>query len=309
MHSITVVVPVYNSEQSLPLLVERLEPVLQSLTDTYQLIMINDGSRDGSWAVVEGLAAQHAWITGINLMRNFGQHNAVLCGVRAAMGDVIVTMDDDLQNPPEEIPKMVAKLDEGFDVVYGTPAKMQHGFNRNMASRVTKLLLRSSMGVKNAVDVNAFRVFRTQLRDAFAGYSSVYVSIDVLLSWGTAKFAAVEVQFDAREFGVSNYTFSKLVRHAVNMITGFSVLPLRVASILGLVFVLFGAGVLAYVLVGFVIYQGSVPGFTFVASSIAIFSGVQLLTLGVMGEYMARMYLRLMDRPSYVVRDQTEPPA
>lgn len=304
-HSISVVVPVYNSEQSLNLLVERLSSVLSDLTSQYELILVNDGSRDKSWDIIETLVKQHPWITGINLMRNFGQHNALLCGIRVAKYDVIVTIDDDLQNPPEEMSKMLTELDKGYDVVYGTPQKMQHGLFRNMASRITKMALQGSMGVNIATKVSAYRVFRTQLREAFGNYNGVYVSIDVLLTWATTRFSAVDVRFDMRQFGQSNYTLMKLIRHAMNMITGFSILPLQLASILGFTFMFLGILVFIYVVIRFFIDGGSVPGFPFLASIIAIFSGVQLFTLGIMGEYLARMHVRLMDRPSYVVRQMT----
>src|SRR5262245_20682780 len=130
---ISVIVPVYNSEKSLPLLAERLQPVLAPYAPRMELLMVNDGSRDGSWQVVQDLAARHRWIRGINLMRNYGQHNALLCGIRSARYEVIVTMDDDLQNPPEEIPKLLNKLAEGYDVVYGTPNVEQHGLWRDLA--------------------------------------------------------------------------------------------------------------------------------------------------------------------------------
>ncbi|HRF96977.1 MAG TPA: glycosyltransferase, partial [Aggregatilineales bacterium] len=236
---------------------------------------------------------------------NYGQHSALLCGIRAATKELVVTIDDDLQNPPEEIPRLLEELNKGFDVVYGTPQKMQHGLFRNMASRITKIALQGSMGVSIATKVSAYRVFRTQLREAFDDYKGVYVSIDVLLTWATTKFSAIDVRFDVRQFGVSNYTLMKLIRHAMNMITGFSVVPLQLASILGFVFTAFGILVFIYVVIRFILEGGSIPGFPFLASIIAIFSGVQLFALGIIGEYLARMHVRLMDKPTYVVRKMT----
>ena len=132
------------------------------------------------------------------MSRNYGQHNALLCGIRAARYAVIVTLDDDLQNPPEEIGKLFAVLDDGADVVYGTPTNEQHGFLRNQSSRITKLALQSAMGAETARNVSAFRVFRTRLRDAFATIAARYVSIDVLLTWGTTRFSHVPVRHDPR---------------------------------------------------------------------------------------------------------------
>ena len=299
--SVSVVVPVYNSEQIIPQFVARLEPVLCALTSRFELIVVNDGSRDGSWSVIRDMAARHPWIRGITLMRNYGQHNALLAGIRAARGDVIVTMDDDLQHPPEEIPKLLAKLTEGYDVVYGTPGTEAHYLGRVLASRITKLALRSAMGSAVARHVSAFRAFRARVRESFAGYRSPYVCIDVLLTWGTARFATVVVRHDARLIGESNYTVRKLVVHALNMMTGFSTVPLQLASIVGFAFTFVGLAVFSFVVGRYVIQGGSVPGFPFLASIIAMFSGAQLFALGILGEYLARMHFRTMERPAYVV--------
>ena len=307
MPTISVVVPVYNSEHSLTPLVERLKGVLASRATRLEIIMVNDASRDGSWGVVEKLASEHAEVRGISLLRNYGQHNALLCGIRAATGEIIVTIDDDLQHPPEEIPLLLDRLAQGADVVYGTPQRESHGLFRDLASQITKIVLQEAMGAEVARDVSAFRVFRTQLREAFATYSNPSVSVDVLLTWATTRFAAVRVRHEPRTIGVSNYTFRKLLRHALNMMTGFSTRPLQLASLIGFGFTLFGMAVLVYVVGRYLIEGGSVPGFPFLASVIAIFSGAQLFALGIIGEYLARMHLRMMDRPTYAVREQTRP--
>ena len=303
--ALSVIIPVYNSEGIMAGLVAQLARALPMLSERYEVILVNDGSHDLSWEVICQLAQDYPWVRGINLMRNYGQHNALLCGIRAAQHEVIITMDDDLQHPPGEIPKLLGKLAEGYDVVYGTPEKKQHGLWRNLASRVTKLALQSIMGVETARNVSAFRAFRTQIRDAFANYQSPSVSIDVLLGWGTTRFAAVPVRHDPRRVGGSNYTFRKLVSHALDMMTGFSTWPLRAASLVGFGFTLFGFAVLIYVLGRYLIEGGSVPGFPFLASIIAIFSGAQLFALGIIGEYLARMHFRSMGRPYGSIRNTT----
>jgi undecaprenyl-phosphate 4-deoxy-4-formamido-L-arabinose transferase len=282
--------------------VTRLEPVLRRHTSSHELILVNDGSQDSSWEVVTRLAERHGWVKGIDLMRNYGQHNALLCGIREARHDVVVTIDDDLQHPPEEIPRLLAVLGEGYDVVYGSPEAEQHSLLRNLASRVTKFALQHSMGATIASKVSAFRAFRTSLRQAFATYSSQFVSIDVLLTWATTRFAAIRVPHHPRQDGLSNYTVRKLVTHALNMMTGFSTFPLQIASLVGFGFTLFGIAVLIYVVGRYVIQGSSVPGFPFLASVIAIFAGAQLFALGIMGEYLARIHFRTMDRPAYTVR-------
>jgi undecaprenyl-phosphate 4-deoxy-4-formamido-L-arabinose transferase len=298
-----VVVPVYRSEAILPELVLRLEPVLVAIAENFELVLVNDCSPDRSWDVLCELAGQYSWIRPINLMRNYGQHNALLCGIRTARYEVIVTMDDDLQHPPEEIPKLLEELAGGYDLVYGTPAQEQHGLGRDFASWVTKLALQNVMGAEVARKVSAFRVFRAEVARAFAHYQGAFVSIDVLLTWGTNRFSTKAVRHDARKAGASGYTFRKLVTHAVNMMTGFSTVPLQFASLVGFLFTLFGIAVLVYVLGRYLVRGGSVPGFPFLASIIALFSGAQLFALGIMGEYLARMHFRMMERPSYVVRE------
>jgi undecaprenyl-phosphate 4-deoxy-4-formamido-L-arabinose transferase len=295
---------VYNSEQTLEALVDRLQPVLERVASSYEVILVNDGSVDKSWVTICKLAHARSWVHGINLMRNYGQHNALLCGIKVARYSVVVTMDDDLQNPPEEIPMLLDRLDDGFDVVYGTPQKEQHGFWRDTASQVTKLVLQNAMKAEIARNISAFRAFRTQVRDAFTNYQSPFVSIDVLLTWGTTRFAAIPVRHDPRRLGTSNYTFRKLVRHAMSMTTGFSTLPLQLASLIGFAFTLFGILILLYVIGRYLIEGGSVPGFPFLASLIAIFAGAQMFALGIIGEYLARMYFRMLERPAYTVRER-----
>jgi glycosyltransferase involved in cell wall biosynthesis len=298
---LSVVVPIYKSLDCLPHLYARLTECLSALGRDYEIILVEDGGHDGSWEHIRGLAESDPRVKAVRLSRNFGQHNALLCGIRSASKEILVTIDDDLQNPPEEIPRLLAKLDEGFDVVYGTPERERHGFLRDMASVVTKMVLQGAMGAATARKVSAFRAFRTRLREAFERFHSPFLSIDVLLTWGTTRFAAITVRHDAREIGVSHYTLAKLLTHALNMVTGFSTLPLRLASWMGFAFTFLGMIILAFVVGRFLLLGGSVPGFPFLASIIAIFSGAQLFALGVIGEYLARMHSRSMAKPAYVM--------
>ena len=307
--TVSIVVPVYNSAQTMEPLIARLEPVLAQITSAFEIILVNDGSRDASASVAADLAERHDFVRALSLMRNYGQHNALLAGIRAARYALTVTMDDDLQHPPEELPRLLAALTENLDVVYAPPESEQHGLFRDLASIITKIALGSAMGAETARKVSAWRIFRTQVRDAFAAYHSPFCSIDVLLTWGATRFGAIRLRHDPRTIGKSNYTFRQLVRHAMTMITGFSVLPLQLASIVGFAFTLFGLGVLVFVLGKYVITGSSVAGFPFLASIIAIFSGAQLFALGMMGEYLARMHFRMMNKPTYVIRSTTDTPS
>ena len=304
--SVSVVVPVFNSTPTLPELVRRLEGVLSDSYGSYEVVLVNDGSSDESWQTICELREERDWIRGINLMRNYGQHSALLAGVRVARGAVIVTLDDDLQNPPEEIPRLVNRLGPSCDLAYGVPRKKRQGIWRNLGSRVTRLALRSSLGAELAGAVSSFRAFRAEIAASLGEYSAPYVMIDVLLSWATDRFSSVPVEHHPRTRGRSNYTVRRLIFQAMNLFTGFSIFPLRIASIIGFAFALFGLGVLIYVLATYLIYGGAVPGFAFLASIIAIFSGAQLLALGIIGEYLSRVHSRSMGRPTYVVREDLD---
>ena len=300
--SVSVVMPVYGSEKILPELIQRLRAVLSGIATTSEIILVNDSSPDGSWDVILKLADQYSEIKPINLMRNYGQHNALLCGIRSATGNVIVTMDDDLQHPPEEIPKLLAELGKGCDVVYGTPEREEHGLLRDLASITTKIALQNIMGAEIARQVCAFRAFRNEVVAAFATYEGCFVSIDVLLTWGTDRFSAIPVRHQARAQGDSGYTFRKLLTHAMNMMTGFTTLPLQLASWVGFGFTIFSGFVLFYVVLRYLLSGNPVPGFPFLASIIGVLSGAQLFALGILGEYLARMHFRSMQKPPYVVR-------
>jgi undecaprenyl-phosphate 4-deoxy-4-formamido-L-arabinose transferase len=302
--ALSVVVAVFNSEQTISPLVTELHRELPRLCDEFEIIFVNDCSRDGSWRIVADLVSRDPAVRGINLMRNYGQHNAVLAGVRAARHDIIVTMDDDLQHPPREIHKLLAELCDDTDVVYGVPEREPQNLWRNLASQATKIVLAGAMGAETARNISAFRAFRTGLREAFSTFSGPFVSVDVLLTWATTRFTSVKVVHEPRRVGVSNYTVRKLVVHAINLITGFSVVPLQIASVVGFAFTLLGIFVLLYILIVLILMGRQVPGFAFLGSIIAIFSGAQLFAIGVIGEYLARIHFRTMNRPPYAVREQ-----
>ncbi len=301
---VSVIIPAYRSAASAPLVAERLLEVLPTLTPHYEVIFVEDGSPDDeTWPTLASLAQAHEPVRAIRLMRNFGQHNALLCGIVHARYNVCVTMDDDLQHPPDQLPKLLQAL-TGYDVVYGYPENVQYsGLLRKMATHVTKLVLQGAVGRDNARYIAPYRAFRTQIREAFQHYSGHYVNIDVLLTWGARRFNRIPVQYNQRAVGRSNYTLSKLITHTVNLLVGFSTLPLRLASLLGLFLTAFGAVLMVYILIIRILIFGEyeVPGFTFLASMISIFAGSQMFILGIIGEYMARIYFRVMERPVYVV--------
>ena len=307
---ISVVVPCYRSAATLPELVSRTESALDALVDEktiegWEVILVVDGSVDETGNVAASLARTHAGVVAAELHRNYGQHSALLAGIRLASNDLVVTLDDDLQHPPEEIRALIEPLaDDTVDLVYGVPLAEEHGVLRSAASRFVKAAL-SATGVANAQWVGAFRAFRTQLRDAFAQASDPSPNIDVLLSWSTSSVRAVEVRMDKRQVGRSGYTFSSLMRHAMNMVTGYGTLPLRLATWLGFCFGALGFLALAYVLVTYIVGITTQPGFTTIVALIALFAGVQLITIGIIGEYVGRSHFRSMNKPAYFIRTIT----
>ena len=301
--NLSVVVPVYRGEKLIEPLVSELARTLPSFANKYEIILVNDDSPDKSWEVIQRLKQDYKNVKSIRLMRNYGQYSATLCGARAASYEVTVTMDQDLQHRPEDIPLLLEKLEEGYDVVYGAPKKLPQGFIRNILTAATKRILASVMGVPSVKNISSFRAFRTQLRAAFGSSESTTLTIDVLLSWGTTRFTSVQVNIG--EAHASNYNFASLVRVALLIMTGYSTKPLRLASWIGFFMTLFGMGIFMYVVLTYFM-AGSLPGFPFLASIIALFNGMQMFALGIFGEYLARMFERSMNRPAYLVSEIVE---
>ncbi|MBO9523803.1 MAG: glycosyltransferase family 2 protein [Nocardioidaceae bacterium] len=304
--SVSVVIPCYRSAQTLPRLVERLVPVLTARGEAFEVILVVDGSPDDTWAVAEKIAATTAHVRAVRLSRNYGQHNALLAGVRLARHETTVTMDDDLQHLPEEVPVLLDALGEDVELAYGVPRTEEHGWLRSFASRSVKLAIGRGMNIEGAHEISAFRAFHTYLRDAFAGLVSPDVNLDVALSWATTRATGVTVEMDERTEGTSNYTPRMLVRHAMNMVLGYSTAPLRFVIYLGA-----ACGLLGAVLLGVILYQYfsnkiQVAGFTTLASMIAIFSSAQMVAIGVLGEYIGRIHQSNAGRPTYVVRERSD---
>ncbi|MBM6405957.1 glycosyltransferase [Phycicoccus sp. CSK15P-2] len=302
---VTVVVPCYRSEETLGPLVDQLLPALSALTPHHEVLLVVDGSPDATAAVAREVAgAARDTVRVIELRRNYGQHNALIAGVAQARYGVTVTMDDDLQHRPDQLGTLLAPLDDPrVDLVYGVPVEEEHGAVRSLASRTVKSAL-AVAGVPNARDVSAFRAFRTDLREAFAHVTDPFVSLDVVLSWATTGVRRAQVRMDRRVDGESGYTVRRLLGHAANMVTGYSVLPLRLVTWLGLAVSTLGLVALASVLVMYWTGRIQVAGFTTVVAMLSILSGTLMLSLGVVGEYLGRLHVRSMQRPAYVIRPE-----
>ena len=300
---ISVVIPCYRSESTLLELVQRLLDSLPKFASTYEIILVIDNSPDATYAIARELEKQHPdSVRAVLLRRNYGQHNALFAGLMRAKYGVTVTLDDDLQHRPEEICKLVAPLENPLvDLVYGVPAQEEHGFFRSLASRAVKAGL-AAAHVPGAKDVSAFRAFRTDLRAGFAHVADQLGNLDVLLSWTTNSIRRTTVVMDQRAEGRSGYTFRALVRHALNMVTGYGTAPLKLVTWLGFWISLVGFVWLIVIVVQYFMGRIEVAGFATLVSMIALFSGVMMLSLGILGEYLGRLHFRSMQRPTFLVR-------
>ncbi|MBE0475454.1 glycosyltransferase family 2 protein, partial [Rhodoferax sp.] len=281
---LSIVVPVYNSAKTLGNLLERLTTVLASITQSYEIILVDDGSSDASWSVIQTLRATYGeHLVAVQLMRNYGQHNALMCGLGTARGEYVVTMDDDLQNPPEEIPKLLAHIKQhGLDLVYGCPSTRNHAAWRNLGANIVWHFYRTVF--RNPVTPTPFRVMRLQLAQSVMFYDLNFTYLDGLLAWCTSRIAGVEVEHHPRGQGNSGYSLGKLLSLALNLYTNFSLIPLQIVSGLGFVTALSGFVVGLYYLVQFLASSIEVPGFASTIIAILILGGAQLLALGVIGE-------------------------
>jgi undecaprenyl-phosphate 4-deoxy-4-formamido-L-arabinose transferase len=303
----SVVIPVYRSAETLRALLERLSTVLDDLGSPYEIVLVDDGSPDDSWHILCELRRLYPdRVVAVQLMRNYGQHNALMCGFRRSRGRFIVTMDDDLQNPPEEVPKLLEALRaRDLDLVYGSYGSKAHSGWRNLGSRLVNAFFR--MVFRSGVTVTSFRAIRRELLESIFSYNLNFTFIDGLLAWNTQRIGEVAVDHQPRAKGRSGYSLSKLAVLALNLFTNFSLLPLQVVSLCGLVVSVAGLLTALYYLVEFVLHQITVPGYASTIIAVLVLGGLQLLSLGIMGEYLGRLHLNVNRKPQYTERQILTP--
>ncbi|MGD9723742.1 MAG: glycosyltransferase family 2 protein [Pirellulales bacterium] len=305
---VSVVIPVYRGERTVGALVHELRETLAARYDL-EIVLVNDDSPDRSAAVCRELVHNVAGVTFLNLSRNFGEHNAVMAGLNHATGDYVVIMDDDFQNPPSEVPKLVEEIRRGYDVVYSCYACKQHSWLRNLGSRINDCAAGVLLDKPRDLYLSSFKVLSRFVVDELVKYEGPYPYIDGLVLRITRNYSRVLVAHDARRDGRSGYTVRKLLALYLNMFTNFSILPLRLASYAGLLTSLVGL-VLA---VSFVIDRLTNPevpaGWASVIVSLFIVAGIQLFALGMIGEYLGRLFLKDNGRPQYIIREHVRRPA
>ncbi|GAB1690041.1 glycosyltransferase family 2 protein [Krasilnikovia sp. M28-CT-15] len=301
--SVSIVIPCFRSTATLPPLVEGIAAAIPIDQRPYEIILVVDDDEDDTWELTAELARRGPAIRAIRLSRNYGQHNAIVAGIRAARHEVIITMDDDLQHPSTEIPVLLAALTPEFDLVYGVSDVEEHRAVRSLASRGVKWVLAWALGIRDARSFSALRAFRAHLTPVFDRIDGPHASIDVALSWATSRITATTVRMRPRPDGRSGYTLRSLARHTANMVFGFSIAPLRLVTMVGLAVGLVGLALFGKVTFAYFTGATTVAGFTTIASMVALFASAQLIALGVLGEYVGRIHTVGMGRPNYLIRE------
>jgi polyisoprenyl-phosphate glycosyltransferase len=299
---ISIVIPVYRSKDTLRPLTERICAVMNQMGLQYEIVFVNDDSPDSAWEIIEALHAESPErIVGIDLTRNFGQHNALMCGFREARGRYVLTMDDDLQHLPEEIPKLISTLErEELDVVYGRYLEKRHKRWRNAGSSALNAVYKRVFAIKQ--EFTSLRLIRREIVDAALAYDLNFTFIDGLLAWNTRRIGGVDVAHAARSVGKSGYSLSKLILLSFNLLTNFSLLPLQLASVTGLIAAATGLGVGLFYLCRALLGAIVVPGYASLITCVLFLGGIQLLSLGIIGEYVGRLHLNVSRKPQYRIR-------
>lgn len=303
---LSIVIPVYGSEQVLPELVSQIKEVLAGLEDVrenYEIILVCDRSPDNSWQVIKSLSTDHSQVQGILLRVNAGQHNAQMAGFTQAKGEIIVTMDDDLQHSPSDIPKLLLEINKGYDVVYTRFKNRNHASWKVAGSRLNDLVAGYLLKKPKDLYLSPFRAMRAVIRDDILRYTGPFVYIDGLILSVTQNIGSVDVDHHSRYSGKSQSGFFVSVAMWMKMATSFSIVPLRLTSLLGLIFSGLGF-LLAILLVVQKFTLNLMPiGWSSLIVTILIVGGVQLLALGMIGEYLGRVFLTINSRPQFIVAE------
>ncbi len=301
---VSFVIPCYRSEQTIGRVVEEIDTTMRELSGyAYEIVLVNDASPDNTFDVIRSLCTGRKDICGVNLARNFGQHAALMAGFRYAHGDVVVCLDDDGQTPANEVGKLLAKLEEGYDVVYAKYTQKQHSVFRNFGSKVNERMTRIMLGKPKELYISSYFAMKRFVAQELVRYENPYPYVIGLVLRATKKIANVEVTHREREIGTSGYTMGKLLGLWFNGFTAFSVKPLRMATVIGVASACAGFLYGIYTIAKKLLYPAVPVGFSALMASIVFFCGLILLMLGIIGEYIGRIYISLNNSPQYVIRE------
>ncbi len=296
---LSVIIPVYNASASINELVSCLKEELRGIN--YEVIMVNDGSRDNTENIAEAIVSGNENTRLISLRRNFGEHNAVLCGLNFAKGEYAVIIDDDLQNPPSEILKLLEEIEKGWDVVYSKYHAKKHSVLRNCCSFMNGVVAGFLMDKPRGLYLSSFKIIRREIVQEITRYKGPFPYIDGLILRSTHHISSVYVEHNVRSAGRSNYTLKKLFSLYLNMFVNFSIRPLRVFTLTGVLIFVIALIMSAWFIVGKFIYNEP-PGWTSTVLIILLFSGFQVIFLGLLGEYLGKLYLDQNNTPQFVIR-------
>ncbi len=302
----SVVVPVYNSEKTIEAVYQQTRDLFAQLGKRFELILVEDGGRDGAWSVMKKLHDQDERVRIAKLARNFGQHNALMAGFSMARGDFIITLDDDLQFPPAEISKLIDKIHQNYDVVYGIPENKNHTFFRRWGSRIITRLTRQIFRLHREVKTSSFRIARKQVVDQILGFRTPYPYISAMLFSATQNVTSIPVKHHARTIGKSNYSIAKLIFLALNLLINYSSIPLVYSCILGLAVSLIAFLVGAWFVLKKLLFGIAVPGWTSLIVLIALLNGMILVVLAVTGQYVVRILGEVIQKPQYIIAEKLD---
>ena len=303
MLQLSVVIPCYNEEDCLAKLYQRVSAACAACTEHYEIVLVNDGSKDRTWPMIQGFSARDPHVMGVNLTRNHGHQLALTAGLTMARGERILVVDADLQDPPELLKDMMALMDQGFDVVYGQRRQRagESLFKKSTASLFYRVLLRLSE-TPIPLDTGDFRLMSRRALDALLAMPEQHRFVRGMVSW--IGFPQTTLPYDREErfAGTTKYPLKKMVRFAIDAITGFSTKPLRFASQIGLILAALGALLVAYVVVAWLANK-TIPGWTSLMAVVVVLGSVQMFVLGVIGEYLGRLYIQSKQRPLFLIQD------
>lgn len=302
----SVIIPVYNSEGVVADTVNRTISFFRSHDYRFEIILVNDGSTDKSWGVLEELAKQHAEVKSINLLHNYGQHNANLCGFKASRGEYVITMDDDLQNPPEEISKLIEAVSDGSDLVIGRFKEKKHAFFRRVGSKFVGKIIRKVFYGQKDLTLTNFRIIRRDVIDRVCSYKSRMPYIPGLVLMFSSNRKNVTVEHRPREVGKSNYNPYRILKLVATILFNYSSLPLRYMAAFGFMVSAISLSLAMYYFISALVLGVSVPGWSTLVILLSFFNGVLILLISVVGEYVVRLLRESSDAESYYIKNIVE---
>lgn len=303
MRLVSFVIPCYRSEHTITGVVEELRTAMAALPDyRYELVLVNDCSPDGTWNVIRELAENDGHIVAVDLAKNFGQHAAIMAGLRHAEGEIVVCLDDDGQTPGDEVGKLLEKLDEGYDVIYAAYDHKQHAAWRNFGTVLNNRMTEIMLGKPRELSITSYFAMRRFIVDEMLLYRNCYPYVEGLILRATRRIGTVPVTHRAREQGESGYTLVKLFSLWMNGFTSFSVKPLRIAAYCGALTALLGFLYLIVIIVKHFADSSIPEGWSSTMALMLLLGGIILLVLGMIGEYIGRIYMCINASPQYVER-------